>query len=94
VEPADIQSVLAKVEPAVVAITTGSSDSPFGGSGAGTGFVITTDGVIVTNNHVVEGAGGDISVAFSSTSRSSRWTPRISRWRRSVTRRRCRSATT
>ena len=35
------------------------------GGGAGTGFVISADGVIVTNNHVIEGAGGDIEVTFT-----------------------------
>ena len=33
--------------------------------GEGTGFVIAPDGVIVTNNHVVEGAGGRIEVVFN-----------------------------
>jgi serine protease Do len=56
-----IASIIAKVEPAVVAVTTGSG--PGTGGGAGTGFVITADGFIVTNNHVVEGATR-ISVAF------------------------------
>jgi S1-C subfamily serine protease len=66
-EPADVQGILTKVEPAVVAIRTGGAatgDQSEGG-GAGTGFVISPDGVIVTNNHVVEGAGGHIQVAFT-----------------------------
>ncbi|MGZ4690533.1 MAG: S1C family serine protease [Acidimicrobiia bacterium] len=66
-EAHDIQGILAKVEPAVVAIRTGGAiegvDSSSGG--AGTGFVISSDGVIVTNNHVVEGSGGQIEVAFT-----------------------------
>ncbi|MGQ0805961.1 MAG: S1C family serine protease [Actinomycetota bacterium] len=60
----DIAGVIAKVQPAVVAVTT-SGGGPGGGSeGAGTGFVIAADGVIVTNNHVVAEAT-DIEVAFS-----------------------------
>lgn len=66
-EPRDIQGILAKVEPAVVAIRTGGAVSGNQGQsgGAGTGFVISSDGVIVTNNHVVEGADGQIEVAFT-----------------------------
>ncbi len=68
-KPADIQGVLAKIEPAVVAITTGGAtdlfDNPGTSGGAGTGFVVSPDGVIVTNNHVVEGAKGAIEVSFS-----------------------------
>jgi S1-C subfamily serine protease len=59
----DIAAVIAEVEPAVVAVTTGGT-GPAGAEGAGTGFVIAADGVIVTNNHVVA-AASDIEVAFS-----------------------------
>ena len=59
----DIAAIIAKAEPAVVAITTG--DGPGTGTGgAGTGFVISADGYIVSNNHVVEGAT-KIEVAFT-----------------------------
>jgi serine protease Do len=59
--PADIQGILERVQPSVVAIRTAALqlDSLFGavpGEGAGTGFVIDPNGVIVTNNHVVAGA--------------------------------------
>ena len=73
--PKDIQGILAKVEPAVVAIRTGGAVSGAEGEsgGAGTGFVISSDGVIVTNDHVVEGAGGKIEVAFTDgTSKSAK----------------------
>ena len=67
----DVQEVLRKVEGAVVAIQTGAAvdQSLFSGSsgrsgGEGTGFVISPDGVIVTNNHVVADAGGRIEVEF------------------------------
>ena len=65
----DIQEILSKVEPAVVAIRTrtlslGDFLRPVPGEGAGTGFVIAPDGVIVTNNHVVAGAQ-TIEVVFA-----------------------------
>jgi S1-C subfamily serine protease len=62
-ETGDIAAIIAKVEPAVVAITTGAGPGT-GRGGAGTGFVITADGYIVTNNHVVQGATR-IAVAFT-----------------------------
>jgi putative serine protease PepD len=58
----DIAAVIARVQPAVVAVTTGGG--PGGAEGAGTGFVIAADGVIVTNNHVVADTT-DIEVTFS-----------------------------
>jgi S1-C subfamily serine protease len=60
----DIQSVLAKTVPAVVSIQTDGfiqQNGFFGPTvqrvrGAGTGMVLTSDGDVLTNNHVVEGA--------------------------------------
>ena len=51
-EPLDIQGVLAKVQPAVVSIGVSGNQ----GIGAGTGVILTADGEVLTNNHVVEGA--------------------------------------
>ncbi|HUR78687.1 MAG TPA: trypsin-like peptidase domain-containing protein [Acidimicrobiales bacterium] len=68
----DIQGVLAKAEPAVVSIETDGfvrQNGFFGPTvsrvrGAGTGMVISPDGEILTNNHVIEGAQ-QIRVTFS-----------------------------
>ena len=59
----DVASIIETAEPAIVAITTG--DGPGSGSGgAGTGFVITADGFVVTNNHVAD-TSSRIEVAFT-----------------------------
>ena len=63
-----IKSVLAKVEPGVVSINTKGFDPNgfFGAepqSGAGTGMVISPDGYILTNNHVIADATS-IKVVF------------------------------
>ena len=65
----DIQGILRKVEPAVVSISTRgfSSGDVFGiqpTQGAGTGMVLTSDGVVLTNAHVVRGATS-LRVRFS-----------------------------
>ncbi|MGH8978677.1 MAG: trypsin-like peptidase domain-containing protein, partial [Acidimicrobiia bacterium] len=53
VEPGDIRSILEAARPAVVRIDVGG---PNGVEGTGTGFVIDSSGVIVTNAHVVDGS--------------------------------------
>ncbi|MBQ2827243.1 MAG: trypsin-like peptidase domain-containing protein [Clostridia bacterium] len=61
VKEGTVESVAAAVENSVVEITTEvvSTSSFFGQfvtSGAGSGVIITADGYIVTNNHVIDGA--------------------------------------
>lgn len=57
-----VESVAETVTPSVVQIQVSGRD----GAGEGSGFVITDDGYILTNNHVVAGAadGGEIRVLF------------------------------
>jgi S1-C subfamily serine protease len=64
----DIASILQRAVPAVVAIV--DDGGPDAGGAAGTGFVISSDGVIVSNNHVVDGAQKIQAVFSDGTSRS------------------------
>jgi serine protease Do len=57
----NIADVVALVKPSVVAISTEVTsynffNQPFTQEGAGSGWIIDENGIIVTNNHVVEGA--------------------------------------
>ena len=56
----DIRTLLDKVGPSVVSIHTGTSQ----GEAAGSGVVISADGIVLTNAHVVEGANS-IEVDFA-----------------------------
>ncbi|NRQ48841.1 trypsin-like peptidase domain-containing protein [Aeromicrobium sp. YC3-14] len=58
-----VEQVATKVLPSVVQINVKGSTE----SGSGTGIIISDDGEIITNNHVVDVAGdsGTITVAFS-----------------------------
>jgi putative serine protease PepD len=58
-----VEAVAEKVSPSVVQLRVQARSS----AGEGSGFVISSDGLILTNNHVVEGAadGGSIEAVFS-----------------------------
>ena len=58
-----VESVAQKVLPSVVKIDVTTPQ----GSGSGSGIILTADGTILTNNHVVEGAeeGGTLTVSFN-----------------------------
>jgi putative serine protease PepD len=58
----DVEAVSAAVLPSVVSISVAGP----AGQGTGTGVIISSDGEILTNNHVVEGAGnsGLVQVTF------------------------------
>jgi serine protease Do len=76
----DVAAVVQRVLPAVVNVTTDLfSTDPFGnaqqGQGVGTGFIVRSDGVIVTNCHVVEGASR-ITV-FTSASHPEKYNARL-----------------
>lgn len=59
-EEGDIANIVEKVSPSVVSIVTrATGTSPFGAreqEGAGTGIIVSKDGYILTNKHVITGA--------------------------------------
>lgn len=61
--PESIAAIASRVLPSVVSISTRSRS----GAGTGTGFVIRSDGYILTNNHVVENVvrGGSLNISFN-----------------------------
>lgn len=50
--PIDVAAIANKVEPATVDITARGAD----GEDEGTGMILTTSGIVLTNNHVVDGS--------------------------------------
>ncbi|MGH9009497.1 MAG: trypsin-like peptidase domain-containing protein, partial [Acidimicrobiia bacterium] len=61
----DVKAILAKVEPSVVDIVASNRR----GSGEGTGIIISSDGYVLTNAHVVDGASR-VSVAIAGGARA------------------------
>ena len=69
-KPQDVQEVLAKVEPAVVSIDSESGAGAVGGDfvqAAGSGMILTPDGEVLTNNHVIAGATSVTVTLFGQT---------------------------
>ena len=58
----DIEQILTAVQPSVVSILTGHTTSFY--DSAGSGVVISRDGLILTNNHVIDGAK-QVTVKFN-----------------------------
>jgi putative serine protease PepD len=59
-----LAKVAAAVQPSVVSIAVQGQG---GGGGEGSGVILASDGTVLTNNHVIEGAanGGSITVTFA-----------------------------
>lgn len=60
-----VADIAARVQPAVVELIVVSEDD----EATGSGFIIRSDGYILTNNHVAGGDGGEITVVMSDGSR-------------------------
>jgi serine protease Do len=66
----DIQGILAKVQPSVVALETSQATVSGVFEGAGTGIILSEDGLVLTNAHVIGGLGDVTAVLFDGSRRS------------------------
>lgn len=62
----DVAGVVERISPSVVTVVASSGGNVGAGRSTGTGVVITSDGEILTNSHVVEGSD-DVRVLFGDT---------------------------
>jgi len=62
----DVAGVVERISPSVVTVVASSRGNAGAGRSTGTGVVITSDGEILTNSHVVEGSD-DVRVLFGDT---------------------------
>ena len=62
----DVAGVVERISPSVVTVVASSRGNTGAGRSTGTGVVITSDGEILTNSHVVEGSD-DVRVLFGDT---------------------------
>jgi putative serine protease PepD len=62
--PGSLAGVVRRVLPSVVTVKIGTT----GGYSLGSGFIVSSDGYVVTNDHVVEGGSGSATVSFSDSS--------------------------
>jgi putative serine protease PepD len=60
----DVAAVARQVGPSVVTVSSIIDSGQLSGEAVGTGVIISADGEILTNNHVIAG-GGDVQVRFS-----------------------------
>jgi putative serine protease PepD len=65
--PDSLAGVVAKVQPSVVTIKITTD----GGYSLGSGFIISSDGYVITNDHVITGGSGPAEITFSDASTSS-----------------------
>lgn len=62
-----LSSLIEKVSPSVVSIITSITDANGGTQAAGTGMIVSADGYVLTNKHVIRGAKDIVVIASNGT---------------------------
>jgi S1-C subfamily serine protease len=65
ISSATVRSVEKSVEPGVVVINSRLDDDPHATGAAGTGMIISRSGLVLTNNHVIDGSNGLTATVIS-----------------------------